>query len=250
MLRLDSDIEERISALVDVLAKTKDSVATDGRIAASRAAAVAALRRTIALYMAEREQRRQHGWDVSRLDKRIDLRLEQMAKIAASEGPGEDAGAGTTMLADVEMEEAMGSLKAGKFVGSMVQTRKEMVTELQSTVDLLTSRRDTLTLQMEVTPDAVEKEKLAKEIAYAEGLADKRRAQVTEILAMPELEEATPGGVGKAFEIEKALRDARRVLRASLMDLQKRATTRDYQQTRADYLRKQLAETRAAMEAK
>ena len=144
MLRLDSDIEERISGLVDLIAKSKDSPGTDERIAACRASAVAGLRRTIALYVAERERRRQQGWDTAKLDQRIDLRLEQMAKMAASYAPGEEQGMAADSVEDDEMEEALQGLKAGEYVGHVVQTRRELVKELEAMVELLIVRRDTL----------------------------------------------------------------------------------------------------------
>jgi hypothetical protein len=247
--RLDTRIEARIGALVDLLGKSKDSPGTDERVAVCRAAAVTGLRRTIALYVAERERRRQHGWDTAKLDQRIDLRLEQMAKVAATFGPGEEAGKGTTILEDYELEEALKGLKAGDYVGGIVETRKEMATELEAAARSLTERRDTLKLEAEVTTDPAEKEKLAKEIAFAESLAAKRRAQLADLQAAPEPAPAAMVGVGAAAEMEKGLRAARKDLRDSFMELQKLATTRDYQQKQVEFLKKQLAETKAAIDS-
>ena len=249
MLALDTKIEARIGALVDLLGKSKDSPGTDERIAVCRMAAVAGLRRTIALYVAERERRRQHGWDTAKLDQRIDLRLEQMAKVAASYGPGEDAGKDTTILEDYEMEEALKGLKAGDYVGGIVETRAEMAKELEAAVEALTARRDTLKLEAEVTTDPAGKEKLAKEIAYTESLAAKRRTQLADLEAAPEPGTAAMVGVGAASDMEKAMRAARKDLRHSLMELQKLTTARDYQQKQVDFLKKQLAEAKAAIDS-
>lgn len=248
MLRLDTEVEAGIGALVDLIAKARDSLTTDGRVAACRASAVAGLRRGIALYVAEREQRRQNGWDTSRLDQRIDLRLEQMAKLAESHDPEQEMGKSTSLLDDMWIDSAVEGLKAGKYLGEEVSTREEMVKELESVVQFLTSHRDTLTLQLAVTTNPAEKEKIEQEIAHAESLADKRREQVAALLAVPAADQASMVGVGTASDIEKALRENRKVIRVKLMDLQKLATTRDYQQKRADYLAKQLAETQAAVQ--
>lgn len=248
MLRLDREVEEGISTLVDLVAKTKDSAATDGRIAACRSSAVAGLRRSIALYVAEREQRRRNGWDTSRLDERIDRRIEQMAKVAASYGPNEEVAKSTSLLDDMWIEAALEDMKANKYLGAEIRSREDMVKELEGAVQFLTSRRDTLTLQLAVTTDPAEKAKLEDGIAAAESLAEKRREQAAELLAAPAAEEAAAKvGVDTASALEKALRDGRIVLRTKLMDLQKLAMTRDYQQKRADFLKKQLADTLAAM---
>lgn len=248
MLRLDTEIEQGIGALVELIGKSKDSPATDGRIAACRSSAVAALRRGIGLYVAERERRRQNGWDTSRLDQRIDLRLQQMAQVAESYDPEQEPAKSTSLLDDIWFDEAVKGLKAGKYMGEDVRNRAEMVKELESVVQFLTSRRDTLTLQLAVTSDPAEKAKLEQEIASAEDLADKRREQMAELLAAPASDQAAAVGVGTASALEKSLRDGRIVLRTKLMDLQKLATTRDYQQKRVDYLRKQLGDVQAAMD--
>jgi hypothetical protein len=248
MLRLDTKIEERISALVDLIAKSKDSPATDERVAACRAAAVTGLQRTLALYVAEREQRRRNGWDTSRLDQRIDLRLQQMAKIADSYAPGEAPGKGTTFLEDTEIEEAFRGLKAGKYLGDLIQTREDMIKELEKTVEHLTALRDTTTLQASITADPAQKEKLDKQIAYLDDLVEKRRGQLQELLSAPQTTEAAPIGVGKVSELERDMRAARKELRAQFMDLQRLATTRDYQQKRADVLATELAQVKAAMD--
>jgi len=248
MLRLDADVERELTSLVDLVAKSKESAATDGRIAACRATTVAGLRRVIALYVAERERRRQHGWDVSRLDERIDRRINEMAKVAAASDSTQEAVKTTGLLDDLWIDAALKDMKAGKYLGAEVQTRADLVKELEAAVEFLTSRRDTLTLQLAVTADPAEREKLAQEIEFAETMADKRRQQAAEILAAPPADQATPVGVDTASALEKSLRDGRKVLRVKLMDLQKLATTRDYQQKRADYLKKQLADTQAAMD--
>ena len=247
MLRLDTEIEQGIGALVDLVAKSKDSSASDGRIAVCRASAVASLRRSIALYVAEREQRRQNGWDTSRLDQRIDLRLQQMAKLAESFGPGQIPGTNMSGFDDEWIDTAVKGLKAGEYVAE-IQTREEMVKELEGVVQFLTSRRDTLQLQLAVTTDPAAKSKLEREIATAEDLAEKRRAQVAELLAAPASTQAAQAGVDTASQLEKALREGRSALRVTAMDLQKLATARDYQQKRADFIRKELSAARAALE--
>ena len=198
--------------------------------------------------MAEREQRRRNGWDTSRLEQRIDLRLQQMARIADSYGPGEAPGKGTTFLEDTEIEEAFRGLKAGTYLGDLIQTREDMVKELEEAVQLLTSLRDTSTLQAAITTEPAQKEKLEHQVAYLDDLVEKRRAQVQELLAAPQPADAAPVGIGKVTELERAMRSARKELRGQLMGLQRLATTRDYQQKRADVLAAELAQVKAAMD--
>lgn len=248
MRRLDTEIETGVGALVDLIAKSKDSPGTDDRIAACRARAVASLRRSLALYVAEREQRRLNGWDTSRLDERIDLRIQQMAKVAESYGPEQAPVKSTSLLDDMWIDAAVEGLKAGKYMGEDTRSREEMVRELDGVIQFLTSRRDTLTLQLAVTVDPAEKLKIEQAIADADGLAEKRREQLAQIMSGPSAEPAAMVGVDAASALEKALNDGRIVLRTKLMELQKLATTRDYQQKRADYIKRQLAEAQAAMD--